>query len=163
MSDPALALLERSFKRTARSMIGIGIGIVAFGLFMIALHLFELDPETADMRTSMLIALYFFALLFVATGAAMIYVGVVRTPRDAREIRALVMQSPDQIAAYWRWVTTGTNNPDGLGAQNFVKLEMSAGKVHQISVRKQDLAPILTFLAQQAPQAQHRADEVQHA
>lgn len=162
MSDPALALLERSFKRTARSMIGIGSGILALGLFMIALHLFDLDPESADMGTGKLVALYFFALLFAATGLAMMYVGFVKAPRDAREIRALVTHSPDQITAYWRWVSTATS-PDGVGAQNFVKIEMRTGKLHQISVRKQDLDPILRFLATQASHDARRPDEVQYS
>jgi len=161
MSDPALALLESSFKRTARSMIIIGLGVVALGVFMIALHLFEIDPEAADMGTGMLVALYFFALLFVATGLGMLWVGFVKGPRDAREIRALVMHSPDKIQKFWRYVTTGTGNPDGVGAQNFVKILMHNDKLHQLSVKKSDIAAILEFLARQAPGAEHGPNEVQ--
>lgn len=160
MSDPA-ELLEHSFKRTARGMIIIGIGVIGLGLFMMGLHIFDLDPEASSMGTGMLVALYVFALLFIATGAGMLYVGIVKSPADAKEIRALVAHSPREIKRYWRWVTTGTGDPDAIGSQNFIKLETHSGKLFQISVRKDDVHPILDYLAAQAPDAECGAIEVQ--
>jgi hypothetical protein len=160
MSDPA-DLLEHSFKRTARGMIIIGTGVIGLGLFMMGLHIFDLDPEASSMGTGMLIALYVFALLFVATGAGMLYVGIIKSPADDKEIRALVAHSPQEIKKFWRWVTTGTGDPDGIGSQNFIKIETRSGKLHQISVRKDDVHPILDYLGAQAPEAERGPVEVQ--
>ena len=107
------------------------------------------------------VVLYFFALLFVACGAGMLYIGLIKNPQEAREIRALVTHSPAEIKRYWRWVTTGTGNPDGVGAQNFIKLETRSQKAYQLSVNKKDVDAILAYLAQQAPEAENGPIEVQ--
>jgi len=125
-----------------------------------ALHLFELDSKTRDMSAGGLVALYVFALLFTGLGAGFMWLGLIKTPRDAKQLRALITHSPQEIKKFWRFTTTRTG-ANGLGAQNFIKLQMDSDKVHQISVKKEDIDPLLQYLAAQAPEAELGDIEVQ--
>jgi hypothetical protein len=48
-----------------------------------------------------------------------------------------------------------------VGAQNFIKLQITSDKVHQFSVKKEDIEPLLQYLAAQAPEAELGDIEVQ--
>lgn len=121
---------------------------------MIALHLFELDSEMADAGTGMIVALYLFALLFMGVGALMLFTGLVKNPRIRSELEDAMLHNPHRIKRYWRWVVTSTGRDTGIGAQNYIKIEMCTGKTHQLSVAQANIEPFLQKLAEACPEAE---------
>ncbi len=140
-------------RRTTVMMTGMGLLTLVLGAFMIALHLFELDSEMADAGTGMIVTLYVFAVLFVAVGALMIFIGLVKNPRIRRELEDALTNNPQKVKRYWRWVVTSTGKDTGVGAQNYIKIEMSSGETHQISVAQGNVEPFLRMLGEACPDA----------
>ncbi|MGB1276827.1 MAG: hypothetical protein ACPG77_13865 [Nannocystaceae bacterium] len=134
-------------------MIAFGFGTSLLGGFMIALDLLGLDPEMADAGTGMVVALYVFGVLFICVGVLLVYTGFVKNPRIHREIEDAMLHNPHKIKRYWRWVVTSTGRDTGVGVQNYIKIEMSTDKVHQISVTQANIEPFLQMLAEACPEA----------
>lgn len=147
-------LIAASMRRTTIMMTGMGILTFLLGGLMIALHLFELDSEMADAGTGTLVALYLFGALFLAVGALMIFIGLVKNPRVRLELEDALTNNPQKIKRYWRWVVTSTGKDTGIGAQNYIKIEMSDGHMHQISVTQANVEPFLKMMAAACPDAE---------
>jgi len=153
-SPSATDLLATSMRRTTIISSAVGLGTVLLGGFMIALDIFELDSEMADAGTGMIVALYVFGLLFIAVGVLMLFVGLVKNPRIRRELEDAIHNNPQKIKRYWRWVVTSTGKDTGIGAQNYIKIEMRDGQTHQISVTQANIDPFLQMLAEACPEAE---------
>lgn len=153
-SHSATELLAKSMRRTTIMSFAVGLGTLLLGGFMIALHLFELDSEMADAGTGMIVALYVFAVLFIGVGALMLFVTLVKNPRIRSEIEDALHNNPQNIKRYWRWVVTSTGKDTGVGAQNYIKIEMSRGATHQISIAQANIEPFLQMLADACPDAE---------
>ena len=153
-TSSATELIAASMRRTTVTMTAMGLLTFLLGCLMIALHLFELDSEMADAGTGMLVALYFFAVLFVAVGALMVFIGLVKNPRIRSELEDAIANNPHKIKRYWRWVVTSTGKDSGIGAQNYIKIEMSDGPTHQISVAQANVEPFLQMLGEACPDAE---------
>lgn len=130
----------------------VGPGIAAFGGFMIALHALELDPATADMGTGALAALYGFALLFIVTGLAMVYLGAFKIAGKGGRVVAALSGSPGQITKVQHVTIQAQGAPGSLGRVHQMQFTIGA-EVVTLTVAADDVEPILAYVARQAPHA----------
>ncbi len=144
--------LRGATRKTARRMVLVGPGIAAFGGFMIALHALELDPDTADMSTGALAALYGFALLFIATGLAMVYIGAFKIAGKGRRVVAVLSGSPDALTKVQHVTIQAQGAPGSLGRVHQLQFTIGSEAV-SLTVDAKDVEPILAYVARQAPHA----------
>ncbi len=132
----------------------MGPCIVALGVFMIALHALELDSEAADMSTTALVALYGFAVVFIAAGLGMLYVGLFKFARMGRAVVGALSGDPSALKKVEYRTIQAANAPGELGRAHQLCFEFRGRrKTTQLAVRAADVEPILALVRLKAPHA----------
>ncbi len=150
----ALDRIHAATTKTARTMNVMGPCIVALGLFMIALHALELDSEAADMGTAALVALYGFALVFIATGLLMLYVGLFKFARMGRAVIGALTGDPSVLEKVEYTTIQAANAPGALGRVHQLRFNIVGRKqATTLTVREEDVEPILGLVRRKAPHA----------
>ncbi len=139
--------------KTARTMSIMGPAIAALGAFMIALHLFEIDSEAADMGTGALVALYGFGLVFIATGIGMLYVGMFKFAAMGRAVIGALTGDPSVLEKVAYTTIQAANAPGKLGRVHQLRFDIKGRKSTTITVSEADVEPILAFVRERAPHA----------
>lgn len=139
--------------KTARTMSIMGPCIAALGAFMIALHLFEIDSEAADMGTAAVAALYGFGLLFIATGVGMFYMGVFKFAAMGRAVIGALTGDSSVLEKVEYTTIQAANAPGKLGRVHQLRFDIKGRKSTTITVSEADVEPILSFVRQRAPHA----------
>lgn len=131
----------------------MGPAIAALGAFMIALHLFEIDSEAADMGTGALVALYGFGLVFIATGIGMLYVGMFKFAAMGRAVIGALTGDPSVLEKVAYTTIQAANAPGKLGRVHQLRFDIKGRKSTTITVSEADVEPILAFVRERAPHA----------
>lgn len=132
----------------------MGPCIVALGAFMIALHALDLDSEAADMSTGALAALYGFGLLFIATGLLMLYVGLFRFAAMGRAVIGALSTDASVLEKVEYIRIQAANAPGKLGLVHQLRFDIRGrGKATTLTVREEDVEPILAHVRLKAPHA----------
>ena len=139
--------------KTARTMNITGPCIVVLGLFMIALHALELDSEAADMSTGAVAALYGFALVFIATGLLMLYIGLFKFAKTGRNIIGALTGDPSVLEKVEYTVIQAANAPGDLGKVHQLRFAIRGRSAAVLTVRAEDVEPILELVRLKAPHA----------
>ncbi|MBV1861349.1 MAG: hypothetical protein KUG77_23220 [Nannocystaceae bacterium] len=154
LEQDALDRIRAATAKTARTMNIAGPCIVVLGLFMIALHALELDSEAADMSTAALIALYGFALVFVATGLLMLYIGLFKFAAMGRAVIGALIGDPSVLEKVEYTVIQAANAPGRLGRVHQLRFDLRGRrKATTLTVREEDVEPILALVREKAPHA----------
>jgi len=148
-----LDLIRGAVSKQARTMTILGPFIIALGVFMIALHALELDSEAADMGTGALAALYGFAIVFIATGALMMYVGLFKFAAMGRAVVGALTSDPQAIEKVEYITIQAANAPGRLGMVHQLSFQIRGRKATRFSVKEPDVEPILAYVRQKAPHA----------
>jgi len=150
----ALDRIRAATAKTARTMNVTGPCIVALGLFMIALHALGIDSEAADMSTAALVALYGFALVFIATGLLMLYMGLFKFARMGRAVIGALTGDPSVLDKVVYTTVQAANAPGALGRVHQLRFDIRGRKqATTLTVREEDVEPILALVRQNAPHA----------
>lgn len=139
--------------KTARTMNILGPCIVGLGAFMIALHALELDSEAADMSTGALVALYGFALVFIATGLLMLYVGLFKFAKMGRAVVGALTGDTSVLEKVEYTSIQAANAPGELGRVHQLRFDIRGHKATTLTFRKEDIEPILAYVRLKAPHA----------
>jgi hypothetical protein len=152
--DPneALAILRKASRRTARSMLIVGVPTVGLGAFMIALHAVGLDPDAQSMGTGMLAALYGLGALFIVSGLLMTYVGLFVSAAQSRTLLDALVHRPHEITTVTHRRIQTAGAPGDLGAVHQLVFEVG-NKARRLTVERRDLDVVLPYLAVQVPHA----------
>lgn len=150
----ALDRIRAATAKTARTMNIMGPCIVALGVFMIALHALELDSEAADMSPAALAALYGFALVFIGTGALMLYVGLFKFARMGRAVIGALTADTSALQKVEYTTIQAANAPGALGRVHQLRFDIRGRtKATTLTVREEDVEPILALVRAKAPHA----------
>jgi hypothetical protein len=153
--ERAEELLRRAVAKTSRGMGCVGIGAALLGGFMIALHAAGLDPDARTMPLAGVVALYFFAILFLMVGVLVLYVGLVKFPRQTSKLVRTVLTEPARVVRVYR-KTIKTEGYENLpGGQHSVFVELDDGTVMQLAAgaTTQLADEVYKLLAARAPHA----------
>lgn len=132
----------------------LGPCIVGLGGFMIALHALELDPEAADMGTAAVVALYGFALVFIATGLLMLYIGLFKFARMGRAVIGALTGDASVLEKVEYTTTQAASAPGALGRVHQLRFDIRGRKqATMLTVREEDVEPILALVRLKAPHA----------
>lgn len=148
----ALDRIRAATTKTARVMIVLGIGTFLLGLFMMALHLFEIDSEAQDMGTAALVALYGFGGLFVVVGVLMAYMGLFKMAAKGQRLIAVLVSEPARLTRLEYKTVQAQGAPGELGKAHQLLFHVD-GKAIALQVKRDDVQPILTYVGAQAPHA----------
>lgn len=148
-----LDLIRDAIRKTGRTMTFMGPAIAAVGVFMIALHLLELDPEAKDMSTAAVVALYGFGILFIATGLLMVYVGLFKYAAMGRAVIGVLSGDPSRLKKVESITIQAANAPGKLGRVHQLRFDIEGRKAVTVTVRETDVEPILAFVQSRAPHA----------
>ncbi len=133
-------------------MIGLGVLALVVGVFMMSLHIFELDSEAQDMSTVALGALYGFAGLFVIVGVGMVYMGLFKMAAKGQRLVGVLVGEPHRLASVEYKTVQARNAPGELGRVHQLFFTVDDKSI-VLSVRRDDVEPILSYVRGRAPHA----------
>lgn len=160
--EQIVALIKKEVRRGARIMALVGLGTLGLGAFMICLHVFEWDSELKDSTTAMIVALYFFAILFVLVGVGMLYVAIFKNADNGNQFLKVLLEQPEEIAEIYVNCNVGTDPPfridlytqevPRLGHLSLV-VSYRDKKAFQLQMKAAHAGEIVHFCRQHAPHA----------
>ncbi len=153
----ARAAIRSGRRRTAITLFFVGGGTGALGAFMAALDLFDLDAEFRNASTAAHVALWGFALLFMAVGFGMVLMSVLGRGGAGRQAERLMFDHPSQIAGAWRQVSTGkaikvTDN-ELAGGSHALVVQSRDGKAITVMMNALEVTRSLEWIREVAPDA----------
>ena len=119
----------------------VGVGTLALGGFMVALHAAELDPEMADAGLGVIVALYFFAVLFLLVGLLMLKVALLG-PGEAAQIR----KKAHRIRQVEPFVIKTEGYEHLPGGQHGVRVHFDDDTLVQLNVSEAEVAPLVAHI-----------------
>lgn len=149
------ALVRRALGKTKLGIGCVGLGTMAMGLGLMALHAFELDPDTRTWGPAAVVVAYLVALFFVGVGGLMLFALLVRLPRQNAKLVRVVQREPERIQRVYR-KTIKTEGAENLpGGQHCVCVELDDGTSMQLTCGVQaELADRLhAYIRSRAPHA----------
>jgi len=149
------ALLRQAIGKTKLSIGCVGLGTMAMGLGLMALHAFELDPDTKTWGIGMTVAAYVVAAFFVVVGALMLYALLVRLPRSNARLVHAVQNDPGRVRRVYR-KTIKTEGAENLpGGQHCVCVELDDGTSWQLTlgIRPELADRVHEYIRSRAPHA----------
>lgn len=148
-TDPQLLIIRKGLMSMRRQMLIIAPIVLGLGLFMIALHAFNWDPEAYLMPRSQVVLLYGFALLFCAVGGLGLWMGLIKAPRSAEHFLQILQYTPMRIRKVYPFVVRVQGGGD-LGARYYVRAEIDDGTTVQIASNRDEAPKILDYIEQKA-------------
>jgi hypothetical protein len=128
------ALLRQAIGKTKLGIGCVGLGTMAMGFGLMALHAFELDPDTKSWGIGMIVVAYLVAGFFVVVGGLMLYALLVRLPRRNALLVHVVQHDPGRIRRVYR-KTIKTEGYEKLpGGQHCVCVELADGTSWQLTL-----------------------------
>jgi len=154
MSDHLVTLLEQGFARTRKQnfiVAGITLGLAVF-----LTALYWLDAEVAYYGTGMKVLFFVVTIFFYGIGAMMLQAGLKKVAQQQAELLQSLQTNPALIrkAYYYRVVSKAAKNAGGnppVGAQHYVRIEYTSGKMVQISYPYNQISPVLNEIYKRAP------------
>lgn len=153
--DPEmLTILKKSIRSTGRKQLLVAALALPTGLFMVAAQGLGLDPSSFEgMSTFGLVLLYGFGVVFIATGAYMIYSALFMNARKGELFLERLASSPEQIRKITHNIYQHADAPGKLGQAHQIQVEYDGGSKWHLAVQAKHTDAILQYLADRAPHA----------
>lgn len=157
MVDDPLAPLRAAHRRGRLQGLFVAALSAGLGIFMIALHALELDPEAGRMGTAAVVALYGFAVLFILTGIGLVWVALFRSGKDRAELERRLRDAPGTITLARRQVATRRGVQPARSEADFgahqAHIEGSDGRTFLINASPTQVSDVLRLIRERCPDA----------
>lgn len=157
MADDPLAPLRAAHRRGRLQGLFVAALSAGLGAFMIALHALKLDPEAASMGTGAVVALYGFAVLFILTGAGLLWVALFKSGKDMVELERRLQQAPETIRLARRQVATRRGVQPARSEADFgahqVHIEGTDDRVFLLNASPTQVSDVLRLIRERCPTA----------